>query len=520
MGVKTVFGLPGGENVEILNAIREAGLEFVLVRNESSACFMADVYARLTGSPGVALTTLGPGATNATAGLAHCYLDRAPVLLITAQTDAHLIGTHTHQVIDLQALFQPITKFTAEIQADNAVSVIRYGLSQLQSGRPGPVHFGINNRIAQQQISIPTTSPMLKQSNKLSTETVDAITQILHGKKRPVIVAGLGLEPTAPYQALQTLAETIHAPVIDTPKSKGVLSARHPLFVGTIGLTRTDPAYDILDDADCIVALGFDVVELVKPWHQSQPLIWIAEWENQDPRIPCVVDYVSDVSDMLDALCNSLELSTDDDWGAERVRMFRERYTVTDLPTPMTDRMLPQDVLGAVRDNTPDDIIITTDVGSHKIFTALNWQAYSPNSYFVSNGISAMGFGVVGAIVAAHVTQKPAVCITGDAGMAMVIGELALLIGMQLPVVIIIMNDEALDLIRSAQHRRNRPTFGTEFINPNFASIVNAYDGLNFEQVRSRAECESAVATAIKRNSPTVIEAMIDPIGYPTTVKR
>src|SRR5215510_5954997 len=142
-GVDVVFGLPGGENVEVLDALRRCGIEFVLVRNESSAIFMADTHARLTGRIGVALTTLGPGATNAYAGMAHAYLDRSPVLLLTAQTDPKLIGVHTHQVLDLQAIFRTITKFTSQVMPESAAETITYALELLRSGRPGPVHLSI-----------------------------------------------------------------------------------------------------------------------------------------------------------------------------------------------------------------------------------------------------------------------------------------------------------------------------------------------------------------------------------------
>lgn len=514
-GVTTIYGLPGGENVEILDAIRQQGIEFVLVKNESSACFMADVHARLTGTVGVALTTLGPGATNAYVGLAHAYLDRSPILLITAQTDPHLLGTHTHQVIDLQASFAPVTKFTAELTAETATSTIHHALLTAKSGRPGPVHLGINNRVALQTIH---STPSIQQAELPPAqiqEVVTSIQAILQDKKRPVIIVGLGLEPEQPYQSLRKFAETFNIPVIDTPKGKGVLSADHPLFAGTIGLTRTDPAYEILDDSDCIIAIGFDVVELVKPWNQKQPLIWIANWANQDPRIPCEVEYIGSISNLLDALCNHLTLAVDDLWGSKRVSEFRSKKDSIILPTPQANTLLPQEVLTSIRKNTPDDVIITTDVGSHKIFTALNWQAQQPNTYFVSNGLSAMGFGLTSAIAAAKTTGKPTICITGDAGLAMVMGELSLLVEYDFPI-IVVMNDSALDLIRSAQKRRGRDVFGTEFTNPDYEHISKAYR-LAYRQAKNLADFSAGIQFAVQSHKPILIDALIDPIGYPTT---
>ena len=514
-GISTVYGLPGGENVEILEAIRKQGIDFVLVKNESSACFMAAAAARLTGIPGVAITTLGPGATNACAGFAHAYLDRAPILLITAASDPSLTGRHTHQVLDLSAIFGPISKFTAEITEGNAAETIRFALDMVRSGRPGPAHLSIHNRVALQPvgdikapcIELPATSPANYEFKRFSAFFAD--------KTKPVIVAGLGLEPERPYAQLRHLAESMGAPLIDTPKGKGALPAHNPLFVGTLGLTSDDPAYQILNEADCIIAVGFDVVELVKPWDQPQPLIWIANWENDDPRIACEIEMAGPVTDVLEALIGA-DLRTDKNWGARRVKTFRNENSASVILSPRSERVLPQEFLTALRNNTPDDVIITTDVGSHKIIAALCWQARSPNNYLVSNGLSAMGFGLSSAIAAARVSQRQVVCITGDAGLAMVMGELGLLVELDLPVIVAVMNDSALDLIRSAQVRRERQVFGTEFRNPDLGMIAQGFD-IEYRRAESRDECADAIRHGMSTGKPLLVDVMIDPIGYPTT---
>ncbi|HSG41940.1 MAG TPA: thiamine pyrophosphate-binding protein [Anaerolineales bacterium] len=516
-GVRTVFGLPGGEVVEILNAFREKGIAFVLVKNESSAIYMADVTARITGTIGVALTTLGPGATNAYVGIAHAYLDRSPVLLISAQTDPKLIGKHTHQVIYLQSCFRPVTKFSAELETETASETIHFALSQLKNGRPGPVHLGICDRVAKSNIQ------NIKQENKTSqtielTPHIKTIQKILNKSTRPAIVVGLGLEPDCPYQELQTLAETIQAPVVDTPKAKGAIPATHPLFVGTVGLTTNDPAYEVLDHADCIIAVGFDVVELVKPWSQDAPLIWIAPWQNQDPYIPAVHEYVGETTPLLGSLTDGLDGTVDSVWGETYVKDFHTKLKKQPQPQAGDGCISPQDALRVIRNSTPENIIITTDVGSHKIFTALYWQAQHPNRYFVSNGLSTMGFGLPAAIAGSHVTQEPVICITGDAGLSMVIGELSLAIEMNLPVIIAMMNDNALDLIRTAQKRRDKPVFGTTFTNPNYALIAEGY-GLDYHYVNNIATCERALQAALVAGKPCLLDIQIDPACYPTAVK-
>jgi len=512
-GVKVIFGLPGGENVELLDAFRQHGFEFILVRNESSAIFMADTHARISGGIGVALCTLGPGAANAYAGLAHAWLDRSPVLLITAHTDPTLVGTHTHQVLDLQAMFRPVTKFTGMLTPATTPEMLAHALPLLHSGRPGPVHLSLPAQLASQPVSVNPIKITLQSPPPLP-RPLEKARAILTASKRPVIVAGHGLEPERPYAQLRALAEALQAPVIDTPKSKGALPADHPLFAGTIGLTTNDPVYELLDESDCILAIGFDVVELVKPWRQPQPLIWIANWENQDPHIDSHCEFVGEIGPILAELTSSVRMSNPA-WGAIKLAAWREAHPVPhSMQADLNHQTIsPADVLSAVRANTPPEIIVTTDVGSHKIFTCLHWQALRPNTFFVSNGLSVMGFGLTAAIGAAYTTREPAICITGDAGLAMMLGELSLLVELDLPVLVVVMNDSALDLIRFAQRKKQVQTFGTEFTNPDYEKIADGY-GLSYARISTHMEFETAIERAIELRKPALLDVQIDPVGY------
>lgn len=516
-GIDTVFGLPGGENVAVMDALRRYGLRFVLARHESSAVFMADVTARLTGKPGVCLTTLGPGAANAVAGVAHAYLDRAPVLIITAQTPDALLPDHTHQVLDLAALFAPITKGTFQVQPSGAREIVRSALALTTNARPGPVHLRISNEDAAQP-ALPAShqSAPPDQLSALHPEDLAcARAQLAHARK-PVIVVGVGLEPEQPYIALRELAEAAQAPVIVTPKSKGALADDHPLAAGVIGLTRTDPAYAILDEADCIVAVGFDVVELVKPWGQAAPLIWVAPWPNVDPTLPAVADLTGPLQTSLHQLIDTA-FAIAPDWGAARVTALRQLLASRVLPASSTGQLLPQTVLQIVRQQLPPTAVVATDVGSHKILAGLTWPMALPNRYLVSNGLSCMGFALPAALAAGLALPGQVIlCLTGDAGLAMALGELGLLAELQVPVVVLVLRDNALDLIRSAQARAGKPAYGTEFVNPDFVRIAAAY-GLDAYRVTNVDECSSAIQAALAGMRPALIEARIDPVSYPTT---
>ncbi len=517
-GVETVFGLPGGENVQVMEALRRAGLRFVLVRNENSAVFMADASARLTGKPGVCLTTLGPGATNAVAGVAHAYLERAPLIIITAETPDHLLSYHTHQVIDLAALFAPITKGTFQVTAQNTSATITRALALATTGRPGPVHLRLSNEEAGLPVAQPPADQSLPVQPPIAQPPADlaAARARLAQARRPIIVAGVGLEPEQPYEVLQQLAEAAAAPVIVTPKAKGALADDHPLAGGVIGLTRTDPAYQLLDEADLVIAVGFDVVELVKPWQETRPLIWLANWTNVDPTIPATVELVGPLMPLIAQLIDS-EFATSADWGAARVAAFRQALAARRLPEPASGRMRPQSVLRALRQAAARDLLIATDVGSHKILAALEWPAYAPNRYLLSNGLSCMGYAVPAAIAASlALGGAMTVALVGDAGFSMIQGELALVQETGAPVLIIVFNDAALDLIRSAQVRVPYPPFGTEFCNPDLQQIAAAY-GIQHYRVSSEADCAAAIAAALAARRPCLIDAQIDPISYPTT---
>ncbi|UCC52982.1 MAG: thiamine pyrophosphate-binding protein, partial [Anaerolineaceae bacterium] len=514
-GIDTVFGLPGGANLPLLAALRRHDIRFVLVRNESSAVYMADVTARLTGKPGVCIATLGPGAANMMAGVAHAYLDRSPILIVTADFPSSLQGRHTHQTLDLQALFHPVTKHTARLLPTQATQQIQQALDLAITGRPGPVHLSLTGADADTLATSQAILPSAPPTPQVKQDVLNTAQALFAQARRPVIVTGLGLEPERPYVELRKFAQARHAPLIDTPKSKGALAHDHPLFAGTIGLTLTDPAYAILDEADCIVSVGFDVVELVRIWDYTVPIIWIAPWANADPAIVTTVELVGPMRSVLRQLTFSPNW-LDPAWGEARVARFRAQLAGQSLPPPAAGRLLPQQLLHTLRQIVPKDTLITTDVGSHKILTALEWPAYTPNRFMVSNGLSAMGFGLPAAMAAAFCLRQPVICITGDAGIGMVLGELSLLKELDLPVIIIVMNDASLDLIRAKQMRRGDTIYGTEFANPDFGQLAGAFD-LHFRQANSEPAFHDALHFAFDAHKPTLIEALIDPTAYPTS---
>lgn len=521
-GIDTVFGLPGGENVHVMEALRRTGIRFVLSEHENAAAFMASAAAQLTRRPAACLTTLGPGAVNCTAGIAHAFLDRCPVLLITAQMASGLQPRHTHQLVDLHRLFAPITKATLAVAPAGAAETVREALRIASAGVPGPVHVQLANDVAGRDAE---PAPAAGDGGAVAAPPPQVVPQVvpadlaraaagLAAAERPVVVAGLGLEPEAPYRALRRFAERLGAPVLSTPKAKGAVPASHPLASETIGLTRTDPGYDLIAEADRVVAVGMDVVEVVLPWSVPAPVLWVAPWRDRIGAAAAEQALIGPVGATLARLTERLRQPRS--WGARRAahyRQARRSRSRAAADRAAAGTIAPQDLLQEARAALPPDAVVTTDVGSHKILAALEWDTELPNRYLVSNGLSVMGFGPAAAAGAALAGRAPVLCVTGDAGLLMCAGGLATLARLSAPVLLVVLVDGALDLIRAHQRRAGAQPFGTEFPAPDTARIGAAF-GLPAVTVGTAAELRAELARALARPGASVIGVRIDPECY------
>ncbi len=462
LGVRTVFGLPGGENVRILDALREQGVEFVLVRNESSAAYAASARWTLTGELQACLTTLGPGITHAAAGVGHLWLDRAGVVVISACTAEASGPMHTHQVLDQEHLMAPMVKAHIKVEPDN-IHAVRDVCSLATEGRPGPVYVQISNEVAGWPAAGGGTDPEPRPAKpEPDMDGVEKALALMARARRPVVVAGLGARDASLRISVQAVAGSLQAPIVATPKAKGIVPDSHPLAAGVIGLTRTDPVYEILEQADLVIAVGFDVVELVLPWEFDGALVWVAEWPNVDPPLPADVELTGNVAGHLGALAQAAESATG--WIDTDFHAFRRDRTVPAPKAAAEGRVSPQAVMRSLRRYSDPDAIMTVDVGSHKIHFALDWPTHDVSGFLLSNGLSCMGFGLAGAIGAATLDPgRQVLCVIGDGGLSMCVGELGLLRELGVNVKVVVMQDEALDLIRVAQLRAGSPVQGTEY---------------------------------------------------------
>lgn len=525
-GVKYIFGLPGGQNIEFMEAARRQGMEFVLARREGTAALMAGAAGELTGIPGVCMSTLGPGSTNLVNGVAHAYLDRAPVIAVSGQLSARLAPTFTHQNVDHRRLFAPVTKWATDVTPPAAASVMRRALRLAVAERPGPVHITLHADHARAQAADADIHlPPLKLQGAIGAQFgaggaggaegadgAEDVLAIINRARRPVLVAGIGATRAGAGPALRRLAETAGAPVVVSPKAKGIFPEDHPLFACTLDMACNKLVWEFLGGADLILAIGFDAVELIKDWRVPAPTIHIDALPNVDQVYRAQVELVGPIGAILDVLADSWPHPAD--WREQDVAAHRDRVTRQYYAGHVAGRLNPTDVVDAVQGAAPRHTLVTTDVGSHKLLVGQGWKAYEPRSVWMSNGLSTMGSALPAAIAAKLVLpERPVVCFTGDGGFAMVYGELELAASLGLGMLVVVFCDQSLNRIEIKQQQKGYPSWGTRLGQSDLVKLAESL-GCFGARAATPAELVSAIEGWTALDRPLVVEARIDPNQY------
>jgi len=489
-GVQYLFGLPGGEIVAFIDACRRAGIRFLLTGHEASAAWMAQVVGQITGVPGVCASTLGPGATNLVTGVANAWLDRAPMLAVTAQIPGAAMDTMTHQRVPLDRLFAPITKGSFAVGSDDTVALVEQSMDLAAAPRPGPVHIALASDLAVQEyheqprqaaIDLPSAAP-----------DVHAIMSRIAAAARPLVLIGLGATPAA-APAIRAFIDKLQAPFLVTPKAKGIASEDHPLFAGVAsGMAIDRDIVEIIKSADLVIGIGFDPVECDKTWFVD-------------------VDVVAlDSASMAEGRYRPLEAIGDIGALVASLNPAPKPWRVSLPQREARSGLSPLRLIEELRSIFPRDGIATCDVGSHKLVMGQFWRSYEPGTFFMSNGLSGMGFGVPAAIAAqlCH-PQKPVMAVAGDGGMLMMLHDLVLIRELALPILIVVLSDRSLSLIRVSEERRGFPAYGVDFTPPDFAAIAHSF-GIAGQRVSSIAEAKSCAEKALTERAPFVLDVPID----------
>ena len=517
LGVKHVFGYPGDPSVEVLEACRRDGLDFVLGRREGTAGLMAEATGMLTGRPGVCLSTLGPGSTNLVNAVANAWLDRVPMLAISGQIESKREPFFTHQVVDHERLFAPVCKWATTLQPHTASIILRKAARIAMAERPGPVHMTLAaDVVGAQAVGDEVVLPPLEAREFPLAFAADAAAADarakLRGSRRPVILAGIGAVRANASASLARLAEALGCPVVVAPMAKGVFAEDHPLYAGTLDMACNAFMWKFLAGCDLLIAAGFDAVELIKPWSLKVPTIHVDATPNTDQIYPAELELVGPVAAILEALAQGGDGQAR--WSVAEVGAHREALMSKYYEGRVAGRLNPTDVIDVVRSALPREAIATADVGSHKLLVGQGWTTYAPRATLMTNGLSSMGFSLPAAIAAKLVHRdRPVVCFTGDGGLAMVQGELRLASSLKIDPVVVVFCDNSLNRIELKQAQRKYPSWGTLIDATDIEKLAQSM-GCDGVAVDSASALERALAARRSPDRPLVIGAHIDPAQY------
>lgn len=515
-GVSVVFGIPGEENLDLMFALKRSGIRFISTRHEQGAAFMADVYGRLTGHAGVCLATLGPGATNLVTGVADAFLDGAPLVAITGQVSSELMQLTSHQYLDLSAMFSPITKRSKVVmRPDTVAEICRLAFKYAEAPKPGATHIDLPKNVA--RMPSPAHPLRRQQPPALYADPASVIeaARLISQAKSPLILAGAGAVRANAGEAVRSLAERLHIPVVQTMMGKGIVPWDCPWRLGVVGIPQHDYIIDAFDQADLVIGVGYDLIECApKKWHTHGDMRIV-----NISGLPADVNqlYEPDVEvtgDISDSIYQILRTARRDDAPepegllavGRRLREDFERLSASDAYP-----MKPARILADVRSVLGRSDILVSDVGAHKIWIGRDYPCYEPRTCLISNGFASMGFSVPGSIAAKLVhPERRVLAVTGDGGFMMNSQELETAVREGVPIVVLIWEDEHYGLIRWKEEEQFGDTFGVGFSNPDFKAYAEAMHCHGYE-VQSSEELVPALEDAFSHDdAPSVVVVRVD----------
>lgn len=519
-GIDRVFGLPGGEVLVLMDALRRRGIEFQLCRHEASAAFMAAVYGKLKGVPGIVLATLGPGAANLLLPLANCWLDREPLVAITADIPTSWPVQHTHQRLALREIYGPVVKSAEAITSLNAQAAVRRAVMLANEEPLGPAYLTLSAEDATASTSLQTAAAGQEPvtTGEGASDGADAAVAELSGRldaaERPLVLVGLGTRSESSAALRQWLAAW-NLPVAVTPKVKGIVDETEPNFVGVVGGMSIDALMvEALREADLIIGLGFDPTEVDKRWHAELPIVWVLESPQATGIVP-VKDVIG--APHVELLTRLAAAAPPRSWDDAFARFRQQRLRTMqgqDRPESPAGTVEPTAVVRALAEAVPGETILTTDVGSHKYLFGQFWPSREPLTFFMSNGLSGMGYGLPAAIGAKLARPEvPVLAVVGDGGFSMNSQELETARRLGARVITVVLADASYSLIRHGQAGRGLPNYGVDFT-PIDSVLTAQACGVEAIRATTAAEITSAVQEAAATNQSLLVEVPIDPDAW------
>ncbi len=513
-GVEYIFGIPGEENLYFLEALRNSSIKLVLTRHEQAAGFMGATYGRLTGKPGVCLSTLGPGATNFATSSSYALLGGMPVLFITGQKPIKKSKQGRFQIIDLVRIMEPITKFTRQVVNANTIpSLVREAFRLAVEEKPGPVHLELPEDIAAENADEKPYSVTEFYRTAASKNAIAKAAEIISSACHPLLLIAAGANRKEICHELYDFIDKTGIYFFSTQMGKGVLDERHPKCLGTAALSDHDYLHCAIRRADVVINVGHDVIE--KPPFLMEPDgLTVIHVNYYSANIDAVYfpqhEVVGDIAETIKDLTSVIEPCTCADFSYfERIKTEIETNVFAgndDDSFPIK----PQYLVSEIRKIMPDNGILSLDNGMFKLWFARNYKAYESNTVLLDNALATMGAGLPAAIAAKVIyPDRKIAAICGDGGFMMNSQELETAVRLGLSLIVIILRDDAYGMIKWKQAGMNFPEFGLDFGNPDFVEYANSYNATG-HRVTKASELSSLIKQCLDSSGLHLIEVPVD----------
>lgn len=514
-GVEYVFGVPGEENLDLLDSLSRSSIRLILTRHEQAAGFMAATYGRLTGKAGVCLATLGPGATNLVTAAAYAQLGAMPMLMLTGQKPVKRSKQGQFQIIDVVDMMTPLTKFTRQIVGSATIPArVREAFRQAEEERPGAVHLELPEDVAREETDERPIAASYARRPVVEIKALNHALELLRRCRRPIVLVGAAANRKMTAKMLRAFVDKQGIPFVTTQMGKGVIDETHPLCVGNAALSEGDFPHRALEAADLILNVGHDVVEK-PPFLMNDRERCVIHVNFQPAQVDSVyfpqAGMIGDIAHSIWRLNEALE--PQGQWDFSFFQKIRAAMREHSGRRCRDDRfpILPERLVRIVRDSVSrDEDIVTLDNGLYKIWFARNYDARCPNTVLLDNALASMGAGLPSAMAAKLVfPDRNVLAICGDGGFMMNSQELETAVRLGLDLVVLILNDSAYGMIRWKQKQMGFPDYGLGFENPSFITYARSY-GAAGHRVERTADLGPMLGKCFDEGGVHLIDVAID----------
>jgi acetolactate synthase-1/2/3 large subunit len=479
-GVEFIYGVPGEENLDMLESMRTSSIKLILTRHEQAAGFMASTYGRLTGKAGVCMATLGPGATNFVTAAAYAQLGAMPMVMVTGQKPVKTSKQGAFQILDVVGMMKPLTKFTHQlVSSDNIPNKVREAFRLAEEERPGACHLEFPEDICEEEVTLEPFKASAARRPIAEDKSIDAAVQKIQQAKSPLLLIGAGANRKLTSKMLTAMVDKLGIPFCTTQMGKGVVDETRPEFIGNTALSANDYVHRAINHADVIINVGHDVIE--KPPffmtdHDVEVIHMSFNSAEVDPVYFPQLEVVGDIANAIWRMTNQMERQ--EHWSFEFFETVRDKLTEQIAEGTTDDRfpIYPQRLVKDVRSVMHRDGIIALDNGVYKIWFARNYMAQKPNTVLLDNALATMGAGLPSAMAARFVyPDRRVMAICGDGGFMMNSQEMETAVRFKMNLVVLVLRDDAYGMIKWKQLNYGFQNFGLDYGNPDFVKYAESY---------------------------------------------